>query len=126
MPAAVQAAIYASLVERGISATVLKLDGESVDIPKDLPTKLLPRSFLSLITSLRTADLIVSADSLPAHLGEYFGLPTFVVSPTPNPYWLPRQAFLTGATASFDALSPLTHWLVGLSNGDIKTSAYSP
>lgn len=126
MPAAVQAAIYASLVERNISTTVLKLDGENVDAPKDLPTKLLPRSFLSLFTALRAADLVVSADSLPAHLGEYFGLPTFVVSPTPNPYWLPKQAFLTGATASFDALLPLADWLVGLSNVDLKTPAYPP
>lgn len=121
IPAAVQVAIYTRLMEQGISARVLKLDGEDMEIPEHLPIRVLPHTFSALITALQNTDLVVSADSLSAHLGEYFGLPTFVVSPIPNPYWLPRQAFLTHATALFDDLSPLTYWLAGLSDGYTDT-----
>jgi len=111
LPVGVVTSIHSQLSARGIEVTAVKLEGESVDVPADVPAITLPRSFAALVSVVRTSDMVISADSLSAHLGEYYHLPTFVVTPVPNRYWLPPVALGNHAWATFDNLSPLAEWL---------------
>jgi len=101
VPAKVIAAIHADLLSHGIQATVIALEGEAVEVPAAVPMVTLPRRFDALVAAVRATDIVISADSLSAHLGEYHGLPTFVATPTPNRYWLPRSCFVNGHWSSF-------------------------
>jgi hypothetical protein len=111
VPARVSSAVQHALHARGIRTTAIRLEGEDVDIPPGLDTLTLPRDFSVLCDTLRRADLVISADSLSAHLGEYHQLPTFVLTPSPNTYWLPPAAFRDSAWARFDDLAAFAPWL---------------
>ena len=111
LPVNVIADLYQHLQDDAVSARVLLLEGEVVEVPPQVPIYRIERKFSALISALGHADLVVSADSLPAHIGEFLERPTFVVSPTPNPYWLPRDAYLLGGHGVFDDLSRLKPWL---------------
>ncbi len=111
LPKAVIADVLSRLIDSGFTAHVIVLDGEQIELPSGAPCKRLPKSFSSLIDAVSSADLVVSADSLPAHLGEYFCVPTFVVTPEPNTYWLPDSAFATNGWCTFDETSRLSIWL---------------
>ena len=111
LPREVIAQVHQQLADRGVVAQVLLLEGEQVEVPRSLGLVRVPRQFSALIASLRETDIVVSADSLPAHIGEYLGKPTFVISPAPNPYWLPRAAFLDGGHGVFGNLGNMEKWL---------------
>lgn len=111
LPSEVIAQVHQQLAARGVAAKVLLLEGEQVEVPRSLGLVRVPRQFSTLIASLRETDIVVSADSLPAHIGEHLGKPTFVISPAPNPYWLPRAAFLQGGHGVFGNLVNLEKWL---------------
>lgn len=111
LPREVIAQVYRQLASQDVTAQVLLLEGEQVDLPKSVELLRVPRQFSALVTSLRETDIVVSADSLPAHIGEHLGKPTFVISPAPNPYWLPRGAFLQGGQGVFGNLGNLDIWL---------------
>lgn len=111
MPTTVIAAIDAELRGRGIQATVITLDGETLEVPPGVCSMVLPRRFDALVATVKATDMVISADSLSAHLGEYHGLPTFVATPVPNQYWLPQLAYLSKGWATFDDLHPLRLWL---------------
>ena len=95
----------------GYAAEVLLLEGEQVDLPPNALVNRQPRNFPSLVDAICGADLVVSADSLPAHLGEFFGIPTFVISPQPNEYWLPEAAFATRGWCTFNDAAGLSRWV---------------
>lgn len=111
LPREVIAQVHQQLANRGLAAQVLLLEGEQVEVPKSVGLVRVPRQFSALMASLRETDIVVSADSLPAHIGEHLGKPTFVISPAPNPYWLPRGAFLQGGHGVFGNLGNLDIWL---------------
>ncbi len=111
LPRDVIAQVHQQLANRGIAAQVLLLEGEQVEVPQSIGLVRVPRNFSALMASLGETDIVVSADSLPAHIGEHLGKPTFVISPAPNPYWLPRGAFLQGGHGVFDNLGNLDIWL---------------
>ncbi len=111
IPAPVISTIREKLLLNGISTTVLLIEGEPIDVPADVKTVILPRFFNLLIEALRESDLVISADSLSAHLGEFLEKPTFVLNNAPNSYWLPKSAYLTGANATFSELVPFSNWL---------------
>jgi ADP-heptose:LPS heptosyltransferase len=111
LPREVIAQVHQQLADRGVAAQVLLLEGEQVEVPRSVGLVRLPRQFSALVARLRETDIIVSADSLPAHIGEHLGKPTFVISPAPNPYWLPRAAFLEGGHGVFGNLENLEKWL---------------
>jgi hypothetical protein len=67
--------------------------------------------FDALVESIRNFDLIISADSLPAHLAEYFGLPVFVFSPIPNHYWLPKSAYVHNRFSLFNDKFKYLEWV---------------
>jgi hypothetical protein len=116
LPVDVIARLYARLSGAGIAATVLLLDGEHFAPMGRLPVLRLPRSFVSLCNALRDAALVISADSLPAHLAEYLARPAFVLSPTPNTYWLPPRAFAQSAWSTFNDSRPFDAWLSSLAS----------
>jgi len=70
-------------------------------------------TFEGLVANLKTWDAVISADSLPAHLAEYLGLPIFVVTSQPNPYWLPKSAFIQENFAQFSASVEMVKKWVG-------------
>lgn len=89
-------------IERaGFSPCIVRIDGDPMI--DGLPFVTIPRTFGSLLDSLNTLDVVVSADSLSAHLGEYAGRRVFVVSRSPNPYWLPHRCFHNGHSSLFTA-----------------------
>ncbi len=80
--------------QAGFEPELLLLEGEHVQHPGLPLTRVIPRRFDALSKALAGYCAVVSADSLPAHLAEYGGTATFVVSPVVNRYWLPKRSFL--------------------------------
>jgi hypothetical protein len=77
----------------GLDATLFILEG---DVPPEREYHRvvhIPRNFASLAAAINSVDCVVSADSLPAHLAEYFARPVFVALPIPNEYWMPYGCF---------------------------------
>jgi hypothetical protein len=77
----------------GFDPVVLLLEGEDFPAVADVPVEILPRRFDALADGLRSVAAAVCADSLPAHLCEYIGRPAYVLTPTPNAFYLPPSAF---------------------------------
>ena len=67
----------------------------------------------ALIDAVRSAEAIVSADSLPAHLAAYFMQPTFVFTPVPKASWpqLPTSVLLPGAWSDTTDMTSYCSWL---------------
>lgn len=65
---------------------------------------MVPRRFQAMADAVRSVDAVISADSMPAHMAEYFGSPVFVVSPVPNAYWLPLSCLTTDRWVLFNQL----------------------
>ena len=94
MPAALVTAIAAICEAQGSRSRIVLLDGERPDLQRShLPHQVVPHSFAAMIAAVAGCDRVISADSLPAHLAERAGRPVFVLSPVPNPFWLPLSAF---------------------------------
>lgn len=111
IPASLIADIVVQLEENDIETCVVVLEGESINLPLGINVKRLPRSFEALIAAIQASELVISADSLPSHLSEFLDVPVFVSSPAPNPYWLPRSAYLENGWATFADIHPLQDWL---------------
>jgi hypothetical protein len=106
------ASTVALILERAararVAARVFILEGDE-SLPSDFPAVArISRNFQSLADAIRSVDSVVSADSLPAHLAEYFVRPVFVASPAPNEYWLPLGCYLNARWASFGDESRLS------------------
>ncbi len=87
------AIILDRVARAGLDAKLFILDADP-SAPRDHPCIVhISRTFTSLADSIRSVDCVISADSLPAHLAEYFGRRVFVASPAPNEYWLPQGSF---------------------------------
>jgi len=114
IPTEVLRVVMSAIERAGFSANIVRIDGEAaID---GLPTTTIPRTFASLRDALSAADLVVSADSLPAHLGEYAGRRVFVLSGSPNPFWLPYRCFThrhSGLFAACDLEFALRRFLGG-------------
>ena len=104
VPSGVVRALYKNLTGKGVPCEVVILEAEDFDAPSGIPVRNIPRNFTSLIETIRSASMVFSADSLPAHLAEYYQVPAFVITPTPNAYWLPRSAFENRAWALFSEI----------------------
>lgn len=121
IPTSVILNIYRELERRGIDVRVILLEGEEIDVPLELTIEVVPRSFSSLVSSIQDSSFVVSADSLPAHLSAFLGIPAFVFTPIPDwtLYWLPKSAFLTKGMATFVDLEPFRYWLDKYSSSDL-------
>jgi hypothetical protein len=111
IPAPVIKRIVAELHQLDIKTCVVVLDGESINLLEGIHVKKIPRSFDALIAAVQASELVISADSLPSHLSEFLGVPVFVSTPLPKPYWLPRSAYLENGWATFEDIYPLRNWL---------------
>lgn len=80
----------------GLQARLMLLDGDPSTAPTGARIVRVQKNFKSLAAAIESVDCVVSADSLPAHLGEYLAKPVFVAAAFPNEYWLPRGCY-TGA-----------------------------
>lgn len=120
IPASTILNIYRELEGRGIDVKVILLEGEEIDVPLELTIEVVPRSFSSLVSSIQDSSFVVSADSLPAHLSAFLGVPAFVFTPIPDwtIYWLPKSAFLTKGMATFVDLEQFRDWLNKHSSSD--------
>lgn len=103
IPASLVARILEAADRAGIHAEVILLEGERSDLIKSgMKCRTVEKSFPSLVGATKACSVIVTADSLPAHLAEYCDIPVFVLTPKPNEYWMPRSAYQHGTWAVFD------------------------
>jgi hypothetical protein len=99
--------IFLNLVQLGYDPEVVYVG--DVIVPSILPSSTI-FGFYELIDKVLSFDVVVSSDSLPAHLAEYHNLPVFVFSPVDNLYWLPESSFHTNGYARFDQINRLNEW----------------
>jgi hypothetical protein len=60
----------------GLDMQLFLLEGERPDLEDDNPPfNIVPRQFTALCSAIADVDLVISADSLPAHLAERAGKP---------------------------------------------------
>lgn len=102
LPVPVVRALMDAVAARGLTPVLWLLEGESPELEAaGLPFRPVPRSFAALRDAVAAMNRIVSADSLPAHMAERLGVPSFVVSPVDNRYWLPESAWRADRWALF-------------------------
>ena len=105
--------IHKKLSKYGFDTELIQLNGESFNVPKGLDVKVIPRDFSCLMKEIKSAGLVVSSDSLPAHLSEFLEVPVFVLTPKPDwsIYWLPESSFKSKGMGSFHDFSNFDDWL---------------
>jgi hypothetical protein len=113
IPPAVISRVVEQLRQAGLQPEVIALAGEELAIPAAAPVRQIERNFAAVSTAIAGATLVVSSDSLPAHLAEYLSIPSYVITPVPNEYWLPLSAFLTRGWSLFPDERTLPAWLEG-------------
>lgn len=102
IPVALCEALSLRLAKQGLKVETIVIEGEYPEIEcSTVPLKVLPRGFRGLMDHVASADLVISADSLPAHLAAIAGRKVVVASPVANPYWLPKTCFESGAWSLF-------------------------
>jgi ADP-heptose:LPS heptosyltransferase len=113
IPRSVISRVLKILKNREIDFSVITFAGEDLDVPLYSNMVVLPRDFGSLISSIKSADLVLSADSLPAHLSFYLDIPVFVFTPIPawTIKWLPLSAYRSKAFADFSDETAFGNWL---------------
>lgn len=65
----------------------------------------------ALVHTVREAEVIVSADSLPGHLAEYFKRPVFIMTPQANEPLMPLSVLLRQRWGRFDAIETYQKWI---------------
>jgi|GEM_PF-2268889 len=65
----------------------------------------------NLVDCIRNAGAIVSADSLPGHLAEYFKRPAYILTPRSNEPLMPLSVLLCKRWSCFDDLSAYEHYV---------------
>ncbi|QHL90225.1 hypothetical protein GVO57_04465 [Sphingomonas changnyeongensis] len=94
LPVALVADLLNEAGRRGVSTDLYLLQGERPDLEASgLPHIVMPRQFTALRAAIAGVDFVVSADSLPAHLAESLCIDSFVITPRPNEFWMPRSVF---------------------------------
>lgn len=110
LPLQVIEAARRAAMAQGVLPHLYLLEGERPDLEQAaVASTILPRSFETMINAVVQCGAVVSADSMPAHLAEALGVPVYVASPMPNPYWLPRSAFVARRWCVFG--DPIEHKL---------------
>lgn len=65
----------------------------------------------ALVRAVREAEVIVSADSLPGHLAEYFKRPVFILTPHDNEPLMPLSVLLEKRWGRFDTMKAYQEWI---------------
>jgi hypothetical protein len=88
---------------RGYRAEVVLLEGERPELEVEaFPHVVVPRDFRAMLDVVRQSAAIITPDSMSAHLAEYCGKPSFVVTPVEKLYWMPRFAADNGTISLFN------------------------
>jgi hypothetical protein len=95
----------------GLDVKVFILDGDRAPQNNHAVIVNIPRNFKSLASAISSVDFVISADSLPAHLGEYLGRPVFVALSERNDYWLPHGCFTSERWGVFEFESKFAYSL---------------
>ncbi len=103
IPLALCEELICALAQRGEEAELVVLENEYPALEAmRLPKLILPKSFKGMVDCVAESKLVISADSLPAHIAEIKGFKPVVVSPIDNSYWLPQTSFHSGAWSLFE------------------------
>ena len=102
--------IVRECVARQLDARNLRIGTKKTGSPTDLPVEWI-NGFQALVGAVKESAAIVSSDSLPGHLAEYFGRPVFIFTPRRKDYWMPGSAFEARAFAMFDDAAAVRPWL---------------
>lgn len=106
IPQSITELIVKILSLQGFNPVLFLLDGEIADkFDCACDVVKVSRNFSAMAQAVKQVDAVISADSMPAHLAEYFGVPVFVVTPRPNRYWLPLSAFDNNYWCCFNDLT---------------------
>jgi hypothetical protein len=100
--------IYERSTRAGQQATLFVLAGDPSPIRDQPWVVTIDRNFQSLANAIKSVDCVISADSLPAHLAEYFERPVFVASRFSNEYWLPHGCFVARHWGLFGSAAELS------------------
>lgn len=92
----------------GLKTRIFLLRGEALDAPISGFETILPR-FSNMVEAVTACDYVISADSMPAHMAEFYSIPVFVLSRRPNVYWLPLSAFQQRRWALIDEVEASPH-----------------
>lgn len=95
-----------------IEAVFLKLNNEEIELPLKVKIKSIEPSFIKLREEIKSSDVVIAADSLPAHLADYLGKPTFVLGRQHNKFWLPINSYRFDYVATFDDLEKVENWFL--------------
>lgn len=98
--------------EAGVASRIVRVRPPESSAPlaeNEVPLWGLP----SLVDAVKSAEAVVSADSLPAHLASYFMRPTFVFTPVPKASWpqLPTSVLLPGTWNDTTDMASYRSWL---------------
>lgn len=103
IPLALCGQLIGAFAQRGEEAELVVLENEYPALEATcLPKVILPKSFKGMVDCVAGSKLVISADSLPAHIAEIKGFRPVVVSPIDNSYWLPQTSFHNGAWSLFE------------------------
>lgn len=103
LPADLVADLLRVIDRAGSASELFLLDGERPDLEaSSLPYTIVPRQFTALRDAIASMDIVISADSLPAHLAESLQVPVFVLTPRPNEFWMPRSVWTQKRWCLFD------------------------
>ena len=96
--------LSSQLENLGINYEFIYLHGEEIGRKNVNNVKVINKTFSDLVQVIQNANLIITCDSLPAHLGEYLDKNVFVLSKKENKYWLPPQAYKLSQYLTFDEI----------------------
>lgn len=103
LPKAVIVKALLEIEHAGYEGHLMLLEGERPDLENsEIPFHIVARRFADLADAVRSMDMVISADSLPAHLAERSNIPVFVLTPVENSYWLPLSSFEQGYWTLFE------------------------
>jgi ADP-heptose:LPS heptosyltransferase len=83
-------------------------------ISKDLDNLISINSLTELIEIIKDSEAVISADSLPIHLSEYYGVTNFVIAPKINKQLFPNNILKNKNWATFGNLSKFSNWIQNL------------
>jgi ADP-heptose:LPS heptosyltransferase len=98
------------LLSLNLEPIVVRFNRSSIS-PLIYSSCLLYHDFYSLTSIIRSGGLIISCDSLPAHLAEYYNLPIFVLNNFPNKYWLPYSSYINNNWCLTNDFNKITRWV---------------